>query len=67
MYMMEENNCCVCCGTIIPEGLQCCRRCYEDMAQMEAIKEYMAKKNKRKQRILEILEKFKVHLLGGII
>lgn len=67
MYMLEENNCCVCCGAIIPEGLQCCRQCYEDIEQMVAIKEYIAKKNKRKQRILGTLEKFKIKipLLGG--
>lgn len=25
--MMEENNCCVMCGRIIPEGGQCCPSC----------------------------------------
>ena len=25
--MIEENNCCVICGEIIPEGRQVCRKC----------------------------------------
>lgn len=26
-YYMEENNTCVCCGTVIPEGRQVCVSC----------------------------------------
>lgn len=31
--MIEENNCCVMCGNIIPEGSHCCSLCsskYDD-------------------------------------
>lgn len=65
--MIERNNCCVCCGNIIPEGWQYCGNCYEDAAQIISIKKYMQKKNTRKQRILGIFNKLKnkIPLLGG--
>lgn len=42
--MIESNNCCVCCGRIIPEGFQYCRQCYEDNEQMMAVKTMAEKK-----------------------
>ena len=65
--MIENNNCCVCCGNIIPEELQYCDNCYEDAAQMLYIKKYTQKKNERKQRILGVFNKLKnkIPLIGG--
>lgn len=65
--MIEENNCCVCCGAIIPEGRMCCSRCYDDYEQMKAIKEYKMRKEAKKRRNKEILQKIKnkIPLLGG--
>lgn len=28
--MIEANNCCICCGEIIPEGIQYCSSCMNE-------------------------------------
>lgn len=65
--MIEENNCCVCCGAIIPEGMICCKECYMNEEQQNAINKYMAQKNAKKYRFKGFLDnlKNKIPLLGG--
>jgi hypothetical protein len=37
MNIIEGNNCCVCCGTIIPEGYQVCLRCRDNNGQVHIL------------------------------
>lgn len=61
MNLIEENNTCVCCGKIIPEGFQYCHNCYEDYEQIvavnEAYKKLLEKRAARKRKVSSFFDK----------
>jgi len=55
--MIEENNCCVMCGNIIPEGSHCCSLCnskYDDSVIVFV---------KKEKRICSLLKRIKERIL----
>lgn len=61
MNLIEENNTCVCCGKIIPEGFQYCHNCYENYEQIvavnEAYKKLLEKRAIRKRKVSSFFDK----------
>lgn len=61
MNLIEENNTCVCCEKIIPEGFQYCHNCYEDYEQIvavnEAYKKLLEKRVTRKRKVSSFFDK----------
>lgn len=43
--MIEQNNCCVICGKIIPEGTQFCSNCFADIMEETITKTMDSERN----------------------
>ena len=49
--IIEENNCCVICGEIIPEGRQVCRKCEMAVELQKNIKKQIEKESESNEKI----------------
>ena len=54
MNYIEENNCCISCGDIIPEGSQVCKRCLENASKP---KRQTVVKEKKRSKFWSLLKK----------
>lgn len=60
---MEQDNCCVVCGEIIPEGVMVCKCCERKFLNQQIIKEKNQKRKPKKSIYFIVrVKKFLTHL-----